>query len=266
MPGRSRRHASSVSLSQHLLRDKPVAERIIASTGLAPPSRVFDLGAGDGALTAAVAARGCRVVAVEVDRELWSRLRARFRGDGCVEAVLADLLCVELPTRGRYAVVSNVPFALTARLMRRLQALPNPPDDAWLVMQQEAARKWAGLGHETLASVLLKVRFEVEVTLSLRRSDFVPRPGVDTVLVHLHRRPAPVFRGGNARAFEAFVRRAFEGPRSAEARQLSFEEWVGRFREGLGPRASGYRLADAPRAFRTARRTPGHRASPPAPS
>lgn len=265
MPGPSRRRPSSVTLSQHLLRDQSVAERIIASTGLAPPALVFDLGAGDGALTARLAARACRVVAVEVDRELWTRLRACFRGEPRVEPVLADFLRVDLPRRAPYSVVSNVPFALTARLMRRLQELPNPPGNAWLVLQDEAARKWAGLGHETLASVLLKVRFEVEVALSLRRSDFVPRPAVDSVLVRLRRRPAPVFQGPQARAFEAFVRRAFGGPHGVEARQLSFEQWVGRFRERSRPRADRDVLA-YPAGLRAARRTRGRRASPPAAS
>ncbi|MEX0783419.1 MAG: rRNA adenine N(6)-methyltransferase family protein [Dehalococcoidia bacterium] len=229
MPRQSRRRsASSVSLSQHLLRDQSVADRIIASTGLAPPSLVFDLGAGDGALTAAIAKRGCRVVAVEIDRALWARLKARFRDEPCVEPVLADLLQVELPRRARYALVSNVPFALTARLMRRLQDLPNPPQDAWLVMQAEPAQKWAGLGHETQASVLLKLRFEVEVVVGLRRGDFTPRPSVDCVVVRLRRRSPPLLTGGHAGRFEAMVRRAFSGPESARARELSLEDWVGR--------------------------------------
>ena len=263
MPGHSRRRPDGVTLSQHLLRE-PAADRIIASTGLAPPCLVFDLGAGEGALTAALLARGCRVVAVEIDRGMWSRLKTRFRDDRRVQPALADMLQFELPQRAPYAIVSNVPFSLTARLMRRLQELANPPADAWLVLQDEAARKWAGLGHETAASVLLKVQFEVDVSLSLRRSDFVPRPAVDTIVVHLRRRQAPVFRGGDARAFAAFVDRAMTGRRSVEARQLSFEEWVAWFRQARG--ASRFRTPGRRRALRAEQRTPGRPASPPAAS
>jgi 16S rRNA A1518/A1519 N6-dimethyltransferase RsmA/KsgA/DIM1 with predicted DNA glycosylase/AP lyase activity len=54
--------------------------------------------------------------------------------------MLADLLHVDFPRQARFAVVSNTPFALTARLLRRLQTLPNPPSDAWLVMQEEAPK------------------------------------------------------------------------------------------------------------------------------
>jgi 23S rRNA (adenine-N6)-dimethyltransferase len=238
MPGHSRRRPPGVTLSQHLLRE-PVADRIIASTGLAPPCLVFDLGAGEGALTAALAARGCRVVAVEIDRVLWSRLKTRFRDDRRVEPALADLLQFELPRHAPYAVVSNVPFGLTARLMRRLQDIPNPPTNAWLVLQEEAGRKWAGLGHETLASILLKVRFEVDVTLGLRRSDFVPRPSVDSVVVHLRRRRQPLFAGAEALRFRRFVERAFLGPDGSAARELTLGEWIRAFRPERGQRTSG---------------------------
>lgn len=230
MSGQFRRPASSSVLSQHLLRDQFVAQRIIASTGLAPPALVFDLGAGDGALAAAIAARLCRVVAVEIDRAMWLSLKHRFRDSPQVQPVLSDLLQIEFPTKARYFVVSNVPFALTARLMRRFQELSNPPASAWLVLQEEAARKWAGLGHETAASVLLKVKFELDVVLAMRRTDFVPRPSVDSVLLRMKRRERPVFEGEDARRFEAMVRRAFGGKKSNRAKELSFEEWVDSYR------------------------------------
>lgn len=229
MPGHHRRSPTSSALSQHFLRDESVAQRIVASTGLAPPAFVFDLGAGDGALAAAMAQRGCRVVAVELDRAMWLKLKHRFRDTPRVEVILADLLHVELPASARYSVISNVPFALTARLMRRLKELANPPVSAWLVLQEEAARKWAGLGHETVMSLLLQVRFEVEVVLALRRTDFVPRPAVDSVVLQLRRRERPVFEGPDERRFEAMVRRAFAGPNSRAAREMSFAEWVASF-------------------------------------
>ncbi len=241
MSGQLRRPASGSALSQHLLRDQSVAQRIIASTGLAPPALVFDLGAGDGALAAAVAARSCRVVAVDIERAMWLRLKHRFRDSPQVQPVLGDLLQIELPTKARYFVVSNVPFALTARLMRRLQELSNPPVSAWLVLQEEAARRWAGLGHETVVSILLKVKFEVAVVLAMQRTDFVPRPSVDSVLLQIRRRDRPVFAREDARRFEAMVRRSFGGPQGSRARELSFEEWVESYRRtasGARPRTT----------------------------
>jgi 23S rRNA (adenine-N6)-dimethyltransferase len=245
MPGQPIRSSSSKVLSHHRLRDATVALRIVASTGLAPPDLVFELGAGEGMLTAALRNRCRKVVAVEVDRSRWAELRGRFHDDPRVEPVLSDILAFRFPERAPYAIVSNVPFSVTAALMRRLQELPNPPRRAYLVLQTDAAMKWAGLGTETQASVLLKIGFTVDVLLALRRTDFQPRPNVDCVLVRLTRRAKPVFSGGETRAFEAFVRRGFNSGGRLWGKQtrsrpgeLTFEDWVSAFRSAGRPRGT----------------------------
>ena len=210
------RGAAARALSQHYLRPY-AAERIVASSGLAPPLRMFELGAGDGALTAALVRRCLRVTAVELDRVAWSRLRERFRAEPLVQAVLADMLAIELPRHGAYGVVSNVPFAITAPLMRRLQSMPNPPRVTALVVQREAAQKWGGIGYESAVSVVLKNRFVVDVPLAIRRGDFTPRPNVDCVLLRLRTRPAPLVE---PRRFEALVQRGFGNGRGTLARNL----------------------------------------------
>ena len=114
------------------------------------------------------------------------------------------------------------------------------------MVQREAAQKWAGLGYETLASVLLKNHFVVDVPVAIDRTDFDPRPNVDCVLLRLRRRARPCVE---PRGFEALVRRGFGNGRGTVARnlggrvrpaavggagigrdalphELSFEQWV----------------------------------------
>lgn len=210
MQRRTTRTQYSKSLGQHRLREA-AADRIVASTGLAPPSLVFDLGAGDGQLTAALLGRYEHIVAVELDRAMWSQLKRRFHDDPRVRPVLADMLAVELPRQSPYKVVSNVPYAITAQLLRRLGSLPNPPQEAYLVLERDAAHKWAGIGFESQASIILKNRFHVDVALALRRTDFVPHPATESVVVRLRRRGRAVFVGRESSAFEGFVRRGFGG-------------------------------------------------------
>jgi 16S rRNA A1518/A1519 N6-dimethyltransferase RsmA/KsgA/DIM1 with predicted DNA glycosylase/AP lyase activity len=217
MQRRAPRSPQSRLLGQHRLRDG-MAERIVASTGLAPPALVFDLAAGDGQITAALLPRYRRVVAVEFDRDAWGQLKQRFRAEPRVTPVLGDLLRVELPREAAYNVVSNLPFAITAEFMRRLLGLANAPMEAHLVLERAAAAKWAGLGFESVNSILLKNRFQVEMTLALRRTDFIPRPATDSVVIRLQRRPALMTGRGQERAFELFVRRGFgQGRRTLAA-------------------------------------------------
>lgn len=81
MHGQSIRSSSAKALSHHRLSGAAVATRIVNSTGLAPPDLVFELGAGEGVLTAALLGRCRKIVAVEVDRSLWVELRRRFHDD-----------------------------------------------------------------------------------------------------------------------------------------------------------------------------------------
>jgi 23S rRNA (adenine-N6)-dimethyltransferase len=235
------------ALSQHRLRDDTVAERIVASTGLAPPSLVVEAGAGDGVLTAAIARHAGRVIAVEQDRDCYRALRQRFGSESRVTPVLADFLAFELPARP-YHVVSNVPYAITSQVVRKLLDSARPPRSAFLVVQREAALRWTGDGGECIEGVLAKVHFEFEIVLALRRQDFVPWPRVSSVVLAIRRRPRPVLGRNDAVAFARFVERGFGRGRGTvrqnlgkaarrrdidldvPPRELSFEQWLRLFR------------------------------------
>ena len=216
----SRRSPLRTALSNHRLRSPAVAERIVASTGLSPPALVYEAGAGDGVLTAALAPYAGRVVAVERERALWERLRQRFADDPRVEPVLADFRSIRLPRDEPYSVVGNLPFAITADVMRMLTETPNPLENAFLTMERDAAFRWGGFGRETLVSILAKPRFAFTIALALRRSDFVPGPRTDCVVLGMRRREHPLLGAREARAFEAFVRQGFTAGRRSVRRNL----------------------------------------------
>jgi 23S rRNA (adenine-N6)-dimethyltransferase len=175
---------------------------------LAPGTLALDAGAGRGALTEALGGAGCRVVAIERDSRLFRSLRARFVGRTNVECYHADALRFPLP-REPYAVVSNVPFSITAALVRRLLDAPNPPHDAWLILQREAALKFAGAPSPTLFSLLYQPRFTFEIVRTLRRTDFQPPPRVETVMLHVRHRPQPLVPRREAAAWREFIRAGF---------------------------------------------------------
>src|SRR5690606_28034143 len=114
------------------------------------------IGAGEGALTRPLAARAGRVLAVELDAHLASGLRAEFAPDPRVKVIEGDFLDLALPD-APYKVAGNVPFARTAEIVRRLTEAERPPDDAYLIVQLEAAQRFAGspVAAESLASLRL---------------------------------------------------------------------------------------------------------------
>ncbi len=174
-------------LSQHFLRDAATARAIVRRLAFSPGDLVVEAGAGDGLLTEALAGAGFRVIAVEKDERLFGLLRQRVANRPNVACHHADFLTFALPSVP-YRVVSNVPYAITAALVRKLLHAARPPDGAMLIVQREAAEKFAGTPRETLFSLLHKPWFEISVAGIVRRRDFVPAPRVHSVLLRIRRR------------------------------------------------------------------------------
>lgn len=143
---------------------------------------VLDVGAGHGAITAPLLATGARVIAVEAhpDRARW--LRERF-ADAVV--VVADAADLRLPRRP-FHVVANPPFGVTTALMRRLLHPGSRLRSAHLVLQRQAARRWAspsapGIGRWAQ-------RFDATLGWRIPRRAFSPPPHVDAQVLIVHRR------------------------------------------------------------------------------
>jgi 23S rRNA (adenine-N6)-dimethyltransferase len=199
-----------VRLAQNLFASPKAAQTLVASADLAPGDLVYDLGAGTGSVTAALLAAAVRVVAVERDPNLARKLRARFDGRP-VTVVEADLRDVR--PRAPFKVVANPPFNVTAELLRRLLTVAPSPDSAALVLQREAAEKYAGA---RLTGVSLQARpwFALGITRPFSRRDFVPAPNVDVALLRIERKATPDVAAEDADAWRSFVRYALARPRS----------------------------------------------------
>ena len=94
-------------LGQHALRSPRLAAALVEDAGVRPVELVLDLGAGSGRLTRALARRGARVWAVEVDPRPAASLRAADLAG--VRVVVDDLLVAPLPQEP-FRVVANPPF------------------------------------------------------------------------------------------------------------------------------------------------------------
>jgi 23S rRNA (adenine-N6)-dimethyltransferase len=120
--------------------DRRWAELLVAEARIAPGTLVVDVGAGTGALTGPLLDAGARVIAVEAHPDRAAALRRRFGSS--IVVVQADAADLRLPRR-RYRVVANPPFAVTSPLLRRLLQPGTRLVGADLILQNQAARRWA---------------------------------------------------------------------------------------------------------------------------
>ena len=232
------------ALAQNLFVAAGPAQTLVRHACVMPGDRVYDLGAGTGLITSALVAAGARVVAVERDPNLARKLRARFAGAPGVSVLEADL--AEVRWRAPFKVVANPPFNRTAELLRRLLDEAPAPEAAALVLQREAARKWAGLPRPTAVSLAAAPWFDLTVSEPFRRRDFIPTPAVDVALLGIVGRTRPDLEPDQRGVWIAFVRHAL-GRGRADARGafrglLSHLQWR-RFSADLGF-AADVRLAE----------------------
>ena len=83
-------------LGQNFLTDHDAARRIVDALGDTSTSLVIEIGPGHGVLTQILTERAARVIAVELDEMLATKLHVAFDGKANVEIVQADFLKLDL--------------------------------------------------------------------------------------------------------------------------------------------------------------------------
>lgn len=197
-------------LSQHFLRSDSTAKRLVAASAITNSDLVIEAGPGNGALTVHLAAAAARVIAVELDRTLYKRLQTRFADTSNLTLRQADFLSYSLPS-GPYTFFSNIPYARTAAIVRKLALGPRPPRNAYFIMEAAAARRFLGqpFGEESAFSLMLKFRFDTSVLSWLDPREFSPPSSVNSVLLRLSRRNHAFTLNSKVRDFDRFAKSVF---------------------------------------------------------
>jgi 16S rRNA A1518/A1519 N6-dimethyltransferase RsmA/KsgA/DIM1 with predicted DNA glycosylase/AP lyase activity len=198
------RHQPDIKHSQNFLRDPALVDHLVRGAGLRPTDLVYEVGPGRGIITARLAESCRHVLAVEKDPTLVRELRRRFKDTRNVEVQLGDVLANTLPAEP-YRVFASVPFNITTAVVAKLTGGPNAPTSAHLILQKEAAERFAGAPRETLYSALLRPWWEPAITHNLSREDFVPIPEVDIVMLRLTKRGPPLIAAEDAQLYRDLV-------------------------------------------------------------
>ncbi|WP_327150935.1 23S ribosomal RNA methyltransferase Erm [Nocardia sp. NBC_01329] len=210
-PGpRTRVSATRKRLSQNFLTDPRIAHRIVRAAGIGPDDLVLEVGPGDGMLTRHLLPIAARVVAYEKDPYYARRLAVRYSGDHRIQVRNRDFRTVAAPHEP-FAVVANIPFAVSTDILRWCLAAPRLTS-ATLLTQYEFARKHSG-DYTRWTKLTVTHWPESVLTLGARidRREFFPVPRVDGAVLHIARRPTPLVPVAARARYRRMVELGFSG-------------------------------------------------------
>jgi 16S rRNA (adenine1518-N6/adenine1519-N6)-dimethyltransferase len=185
---------------QNFVTDANTVRRIVAAAGVGPEDVVLEVGPGLGSLTLGLLQAADRVVAIEIDERLGralpktvaERLPERV---SALQVVVADALAVEDLPWDPTAVVANLPYNVAVPVvLHLLDRFPSWSHGLVMVQAEVADRLAAPPGSRTYGVPSVKTAWYAEVSRvgAVPPTVFWPVPNVESGLVAIRRRPAPV--------------------------------------------------------------------------
>ena len=184
----SKKGCPPVWASQNFLTSTKTIQRLIRKTSINSNDHVIEIGPGKGHITNTLLQHCQKVSAIEIDKDLYSKLSAKYEVASNLKLYHQDFLKWKLPGAGAYKVFANIPFNRTTDIIRKLTESNNPPTDAWLIMEKGAAKRFMGIPYENTRSLMLKPLFDMHVIYHFAREDFHPKPGTDVVMLHIKKK------------------------------------------------------------------------------
>ncbi len=206
---------------------------------MTPNDVVIEVGPGLGVLTRELAKRAGQVIAVELDDRLAAALQENLVSLHNVSVVNGDILkldpagllreaglVVEPGSPVNYKVVANLPYYITAPVLRHFLETSLRPQTLVVMVQKEVAETIAARpGRMSLLSVSVQLYGEPTIVGHVPAVSFYPEPEVDSAVLKIDIYPEPRVVVSEINGFFGLARAGF----SAARKQL-----VNSLAQGLG--------------------------------
>ncbi len=227
------RHGFSFSkrLGQNFIVNPSVCPRIAEMGGAGKGMGIIEIGTGVGVLTAELAERAEKVVAIEIDERLLPVLDETLSDFDNIKIINADVMKTDLKQviednfRGlETAVCANLPYYITSPIIMKLLEERLPVKSITVMVQKEAAQRLcAAPGTRECGAVSFAVRYysEPRVLFGVSRGSFMPSPDVDSCVIRLDILKEPPVKVKDEGFFFRLVRGAFTQRRKTLSNSLS---------------------------------------------
>ena len=213
------RFKTTHSLGQNFLLSESLIALLLDDAEVGPEDNVLEIGPGAGVMTALLARRAKRVLAVEVDKDLEPVLDDVLAGEDNARVVFSDIMKADIRAlvdeyfEGEpYRVVANLPYYITADILLRLTSSDCPPESIAIMVQKEAAERVMSVpGKKQWCALAAELQFygSARVLTEVAPEAFDPPPHVTSAFIRIDRWSNPPVAPKDEKAFRKLIRAAF---------------------------------------------------------
>lgn len=191
------------SLGQNFLTDDSIIGHIAGSADISRSDLVLEIGPGIGSMTAELAKRAGKVIAIEIDKHLMPALKENLSGFPNVEIINEDVLKLDMAevvqrakdsgmgetALTRTKVVANLPYYITTPIiMKLLEEGPGIDGMVFMVQKEVAERMAAKPGGKDYGALSVAVQYysSPEKLFTVPPHCFIPQPAVDSAVIRLN--------------------------------------------------------------------------------
>ena len=167
-------------LGQHFLKSEKIAENIVATAKLSKHDSVLEIGTGRGILLPFLCKNAKKVTSFETDKKLYHDAKIHYTTSN-LNLKLGD----GFKSKENFTVfVSNLPYSKSRDAIEWL--IQKKFSRAVIMVQKEFAEKLEKKSKERKAiSVLAQYAFDIEPVIKVSKTNFIPQPKVDSVVLKL---------------------------------------------------------------------------------
>lgn len=209
-------HRPRKRFGQNFLRDPGIIDRIADAVHPASQDHVIEIGPGLGALTEALLSSGCRLDAIELDRDLIAPLLAAFSIYSNFTLHTADALSFDFSSlhagNTPLRIVGNLPYNISTPLIFRLLEFAPLIDDMHFMLQLEVVQRLTatpGGKHWGRLAIMTQFRCDTSHLFDVPPEAFDPPPKVQSAIVRLAPHPTPPWPDCDEATLGRVVKAAF---------------------------------------------------------
>ena len=185
----------SKGLGQNFLINPDICPKIAEMGNANTEYGIIEIGTGFGTLTAELAKRARKVVAVEIDSRLLPILDETLEEFNNIKIINMDVMKCDLNNIIKeefdgmnVAVCANLPYYITSPIIMMLLENNLPIDSITVMVQKEAAQRLcAKVGSRESGAITVGVNYygTVKKLFDVSRGSFMPAPNVDSAVIRI---------------------------------------------------------------------------------